>query len=116
MLQQLTRSDFYGFLTEDILVKVDRASMLNSLEVRSPLLDHQIIEFAFKRIPSALKAAPNGRKIFLKQFSSSILPPEFDMVRKQGFSIPIGDWLKSGEYCDFRQLSELQRFLDHSLR
>lgn len=100
LLQQLTRADFYGFMTEDILVKVDRASMLNSLEVRSPLLDHKIIEFAFKRIPSAQKATINGRKIFLKQFAASILPPEFDMVRKQGFTMPISEWLKRGEYCD----------------
>ena len=100
LLQQLTRADFYGFMTEDILVKVDRASMLNSLEVRSPLLDHQIIEFAFKRIPSAQKVTANGRKIFLKQFAASILPPEFDMVRKQGFTMPISEWLKQGEYCD----------------
>lgn len=102
-LQQLTRADFYGFLAEDILVKVDRASMLNSLEVRAPFLDHQIIEFAFKRISSAYKATPDGCKIFLKQFAASILPPQFNMARKQGFTMPIGEWLRDGEYRDLFQ-------------
>jgi asparagine synthase (glutamine-hydrolysing) len=101
LLQRLTRADFYGFLPEDILAKVDRASMLNSLEVRSPLLDHQIIEFAFKRLPSALKVNLKGRKIFLKSFAAGHLPPRFDMQRKQGLTMPIGEWLKKG---DFREL------------
>jgi asparagine synthase (glutamine-hydrolysing) len=101
LLQRATRMDFQNYLVEDILVKVDRASMLNSLEVRAPLLDYRIIEFAFGRVPSRLKATATSRKILLKTLARKLLPPGFDLVRKQGFSIPIKDWLKGGEWKDF---------------
>lgn len=100
LLQRATRMDFSNFLAEDILVKVDRASMLNSLEVRAPLLDYRLIEFAFGRVPSRLKATTSDRKILLKRLASRILPPEFDRQRKQGFSIPLADWLKAGKFRD----------------
>ena len=64
LLQRATRMDFANYLPEDILVKVDRSSMLNSLEVRSPLLDYRIIEFAFGRVPSRLKPSSGQRKYF----------------------------------------------------
>lgn len=59
--------DFENYLVEDILVKVDRASMLNSLEIRAPFLDYRLIEFAFSEIPSSLKATKNQKKILLKK-------------------------------------------------
>ena len=96
LLQRATRMDFSNYLTEDILVKVDRASMLNSLEMRSPLLDYHLIEFAFNKVPSRLKATQTEKKILLKSLTSRILPPEFDRHRKQGFSIPLTEWLKGG--------------------
>ena len=100
LLQRATRLDFSDYLAEDILVKVDRASMLNSLEVRSPFLDYRVIEFAFGRIPTNLKATPAGdKKIFLKRLAARLLPPEFDLKRKQGFSIPLSRWLeKNGPF------------------
>lgn len=98
LLQRATRMDFTDYLAEDILVKVDRASMLNSLEVRAPLLDHRLIEFAFGKVPSHLKATPDNKKILLKKLTSRVLPPEFDRQRKQGFSVPLTDWLKAGEF------------------
>lgn len=101
LLQRATRMDFANYLAEDILVKVDRASMLSSLEMRAPLLDHRLIEFAFGKVPSRLKATCTEKKILLKRLTARILPPEFDQQRKQGFSIPLGDWLKGGA---FRQL------------
>jgi len=100
LLQRATRMDFCNYLAEDILVKVDRASMLNSLEVRAPLLDHRLIEFAFGRVPSYLKATVGDKKILLKRLASRVLPPEFDRQRKQGFSIPLAAWLKSGPFRD----------------
>ena len=100
LLQRATRMDFENYLAEDILVKVDRASMLSSLEMRSPLLDYHLIEFAFGRVPSRLKATSTDKKIMLKRLAARLLPPEFDRQRKQGFSIPMNDWLKSGPFRD----------------
>jgi len=101
LLQRATRMDFENYLAEDILVKVDRASMLNSLEVRAPLLDYRLIEFAFAKVPSRLKATPGGRKVLLKKLAGRVLPPAFDAQRKQGFSIPLAAWLRSGPWRDF---------------
>ncbi len=101
LLARATRLDFGTYLPEDILVKVDRASMLNSLEVRAPMLDHRMIEFAFGRVPSSLKATPSGKKLLLKRLAGRILPPEFDRQRKQGFSIPMAAWLKGGAWLDY---------------
>lgn len=98
LLQRATRMDFSNYLAEDILVKVDRASMLNSLEVRAPLLDYRLIEFAFGKVPSHLKATPQDKKILLKRLTSRVLPPTFDRERKQGFSIPLTEWLKTGAF------------------
>jgi len=97
LIQRVTRMDFQNYLAEDILVKVDRASMLNSLEVRAPFLDHRVVEFAFGRVPTRLKTTVSDKKIILKQLCEKLLPPEFDRQRKQGFSIPLAHWLKGGE-------------------
>jgi asparagine synthase (glutamine-hydrolysing) len=101
LLQRATRTDFENYLPEDILVKVDRASMLASLEMRAPFLDFRISEFAFGRVPSRLKTSPGERKILLKRLCKRVLPPQFNADRKQGFSIPLPDWLKSGPWRDF---------------
>jgi asparagine synthase (glutamine-hydrolysing) len=86
-------ADFRSYLPEDILVKVDRAAMLCSLEVRAPFLDKRVIEFAYERIPSSLQATRQQRKILLKRLAKRLLPPDLDVERKQGFSIPISKWL-----------------------
>ena len=101
LLQRATRMDFENYLAEDILVKVDRASMLSSLEVRAPLLDYRLTEFAFGRVPAHLKATATSRKVLLKKLTARILPPEFDQHRKQGFSIPLASWLQSGPWQAF---------------
>lgn len=101
LLQRTTRMDFKNYMAEDILVKVDRAGMLNSLEMRMPFLDYRIIEFAFARVPAHLKATVNRRKILLKQLTARILPPQFDQHRKQGFSIPLPHWLKANPWRGF---------------
>jgi asparagine synthase (glutamine-hydrolysing) len=97
LLQRATRMDFAN-LAENILVKVDRASMLNSLELRAPFLDYRLIEFAFGKVPSHLKATPQDKKILLKRLTARVLPPGFDRQRKQGFSIPLAEWLKCGAF------------------
>jgi asparagine synthase (glutamine-hydrolysing) len=101
LLDRASRMDFTNFLTEDILVKVDRASMLNSLEIRSPFLDKHLVEFAFSEVPSSLKASSSDKKILLKKLANKVLPHEFDKHRKQGFSIPINNWLNEGKFRDF---------------
>ena len=101
LLQRATRMDFENYLAEGILVKVDRASMLNSLEVRSPWLDYRLIEFAFAKVPSWLKATATSRKVLLKKMTARLLPPAFDQNRKQGFGIPLASWLESGPWQAF---------------
>jgi asparagine synthase (glutamine-hydrolysing) len=101
LLQRATRMDFENYLAEDILVKVDRASMLNSLEVRAPMLDFRLIEFAFGKVPSHLRATATSRKVLLKKLTARLLPPAFDQHRKQGFSIPLALWLQSGSWFSF---------------
>jgi asparagine synthase (glutamine-hydrolysing) len=101
LLQRATRADFGQYLAEDILVKVDRASMLSSLEVRAPLLDCRVIEFAFGKVPSSLKATATQRKVLLKKLAARVLPPDFDLERKQGFSIPLAAWLRAGPWQRF---------------
>lgn len=92
-LQKATAMDFSTYLTDDILVKVDRASMLASLEIRAPLLDYRIIEFAFSKVPDRLRVRGKERKILLRHLAKRLLPSALDMSRKQGFAIPISQWL-----------------------
>jgi asparagine synthase (glutamine-hydrolysing) len=89
-------ADFRSYLPEDILVKVDRASMLCSLEVRAPFLDRRVIEFAYRRVPNRLRVTTRERKVLLKRLARRLLPPDLDIDRKQGFSIPISQWLTPG--------------------
>jgi asparagine synthase (glutamine-hydrolysing) len=116
LIQKATRTDFCNYLPEDILVKVDRASMLNSLEIRAPFLDHRLIEYAFREIPSNLKTLKSNKKIILKKLAKKILPPNFDYKRKQGFSIPLNIWLQQKEWKDFftdNLLSNEQTIFNH---
>jgi asparagine synthase (glutamine-hydrolysing) len=86
-------TDFRSYLPDDILVKVDRASMLCSLEVRAPFLDRRVVEFAYRSVPNRLRASLNERKILLKRLAKRLLPQELDLDRKQGFTIPISEWI-----------------------
>lgn len=101
-VQQATRVDFSTYMVDDILAKVDRASMLTSLEVRAPFLDHRIIEFAFGRVPDRLRATKTESKVLPKRLGRKLLPRELDLDRKQGFSIPIDRWLRGdmGRFVD----------------
>jgi asparagine synthase (glutamine-hydrolysing) len=100
LIQRATKMDFLNYLPGDILTKVDRASMLNSIEMRSPFLDYRIIEFGFSKIPSSMKVTDSDKKIILKKIGKKILPNNFDYQRKQGFSIPLGKWLQKGNIRD----------------
>ena len=89
-LEKMMISDFKGYLADDILVKVDRASMSVSLESREPLLDHKIIEFV-AQLPIEYK---RDKKI-LKDILSKYIPKELFERKKTGFGIPINDWLRN---------------------
>lgn len=107
IIQTATLMDFRTYLPDDLLVKIDRASMLCSLEVRAPFLDHRIIEFAFGSVPDCFKVGLTARKILLRALARRILPPGFDLRRKQGFSIPLRSWLKNGASEILNQAVEL---------
>ena len=79
------------YLQEDILVKVDRASMLNSLEVRSPFLDCDVVDF-LRRLPSDCKLRGGTTKWILRRIALDLLPREIVTRGKQGFGVPIGQW------------------------
>ncbi len=91
-LGRIQYGDVRGYMPGDILVKVDRASMLASLEVRSPLLDHEVFEF-MARVPSHYKLAWGGTKIILKKALGNLLPPQIHQRGKKGFEIPLKEWL-----------------------
>lgn len=97
----LFKFDMNGFLPENLLLKADRASMLASLELRTPFLDREIIEFAFKYVPTSLKIDGIRKKILLKKLGKKVLPPTFDFQRKQGFVPPLDEWFKLKEWKTF---------------
>ena len=66
--------------------------------MRAPFLDYRLIDFAYGKVPSHLKATLDDKKILLKRLTARVLPPEFDRQRKQGFSIPLSNWLKKGTF------------------
>lgn len=93
-LNTLEYAHFLSFLPEDILTKVDRMSMKVSLEVRCPILDYRIIEFAFKKLNGNFKIKGKTRKYILKKLARKILPPELNLNRKWGFIVPISNWFR----------------------
>jgi asparagine synthase (glutamine-hydrolysing) len=85
--------DSVSYLSEDILVKVDRASMAVSLETRIPLLDHRVVEFAW-RLPLIYKMRNKQSKWILRQVLNKYVPRNLVERPKMGFGIPIGSWIK----------------------
>jgi asparagine synthase (glutamine-hydrolysing) len=83
--------DVQSYLPYDLLVKVDITSMANSLEVRSPFLDHEVMEFA-ARLPVELKLRGRRSKYLLKRAFADLLPSENVHRRKMGFGVPVGAW------------------------
>ena len=79
------------YLQDDILTKVDRASMMHSLEVRAPFLDIELVNFV-RRIPAEYKFRNGETKYLLKRSLESILPNEILYRQKKGFGVPIGKW------------------------
>jgi asparagine synthase (glutamine-hydrolysing) len=92
VVQRAEYADLKVYLPNDVLVKVDRMSMQHSLEVRCPLLDHKMVELAF-RLPQRIKQAHRRGKHLLRCLARKRLPAEVVHARKHGFSAPIGAWV-----------------------
>lgn len=107
----LTKTDFHCILPDDFLVKVDRASMANSLEVRSPLLDYRLVEHAFGSIPTNWKVNRNERRRVQNLMAKKYLPKEFQLNRKQGFSVPLDQWLRKE---DINRYEGMSKFVDQT--
>ncbi len=86
--------DFQYYLRDDLLVKVDRASMYYGLECRCPLLDHRIVEFAYN-LPVSLRKNGDMTKYLLKKVLFELVPEKYFARPKWGFSIPLGQWMKN---------------------
>lgn len=91
-LEQLTATDLHEYLPDDVLVKVDRAAMAVSLEGREPLLDHRVVEFAF-RLPLSQRLGPLGNKHILRSILYRNVPRELVDRPKQGFAVPLEKWM-----------------------
>jgi len=92
-------ADQMTYLPNDLLVKVDIATMANSLEARSPFLDHRLIEFAAS-IPESLKMRRFETKSLLKKVAARLVPADVVYRRKMGFGVPVGNWFR-GEMRPF---------------
>ena len=90
---QMMLFDFHNYLPEDILTKVDRASMGVALEAREPLLDHKIVEYAAK-LPISYKYRNKTRKWIIKKILNRYIPESMLDRPKKGFSVPIHNWFK----------------------
>lgn len=91
-VQKAQYADLHIYLPNDVLVKVDRMSMLHSLEVRSPLLDHRVIEMAF-RIPRPMKLKRLEAKHLLRVLAQRRLPARLLTIPKHGFTAPVARWI-----------------------
>jgi asparagine synthase (glutamine-hydrolysing) len=92
-LAEMLYLDFRLYLEDNLLVKVDRASMACSLELRTPYLDHRLVEFA-ARLPAQLKVPRFQLKYILKKAVEPWLPREIVYRQKRGFSVPIASWMR----------------------
>ncbi len=92
-LSKMLELDMRTYMVDDILTKVDRASMLNSLEARVPILDHKVAELSFK-IPSKFKLNDGDKKYILKKALGKYLPDSVINHPKQGFTVPMELWFR----------------------
>ncbi|MCM3639281.1 asparagine synthase (glutamine-hydrolyzing) [Sporosarcina luteola] len=93
-VNRMMYTDFKFALPNDMLVKTDRMSKINGLEIRSPFLDHKVVELAYE-IPLKFKMRRANGKIILKETFSDLLPNKILTAKKRGFEIPLAEWFKT---------------------
>lgn len=107
------------YLQDDILVKADRASMMNSLEVRAPFLDIELVDFV-RKIPHTWKYRNGQTKYILKKALEPVLPKNILYRSKKGFGVPIGEWFAKGELLSGTENMHLFRmnrnFIHHKIQ
>lgn len=113
-LDEMIHGDINTYLLDDILVKVDRMTMANSLEVRSPLLDQELMQWAVK-LPTHLKLGKHTGKYLLKKYAENILPKQALAKKKQGFAIPIDSWFRNELYELARDIINSQSFIHRGI-
>jgi asparagine synthase (glutamine-hydrolysing) len=94
-LARIQYIDFKTYLPDDLLTKVDRASMANGLEVRCPLLDHRLVEYV-AGLPSHLKLNGARSKLIFKEAVRGLVPEEIVQRKKMGFAMPVAAWMRGG--------------------
>ena len=102
-VDRMVRTDLLTYLPEDLLVKMDRATMANSLEARAPLLDHVLVEFA-ARLPVERKILGSNTKVLLRAIAKQLMPAEIVDRPKMGFGVPIATWFREGLGDRFEEL------------
>ncbi len=114
-ISAMTFTDMETYMAEDILTKVDRMSMTYALEVRSPLLDYRVVEFAC-RLPVSFKLRGRTTKRILKEVAGRVLPRAIVARPKYGFQVPLGAWLKAGlkEWASERLFDSSKRIVNHA--
>lgn len=113
-LSRLLYLDSKTYLPSDILTKVDRMTMANSLEARVPLLDHELIELVGK-MPPSLKMRGGETKYILKKAMEGIVPKEILYREKQGFGVPVGQWINDQLRPEINGDLLSSRFVDRGL-
>jgi asparagine synthase (glutamine-hydrolysing) len=113
-LSKMQKLDMQTYMMDGVLTKVDRASMMNSLEVRVPILDHKLAELSFT-IPSELKLNRNIQKWIFKEAVKDLLPKSILDHKKQGFTTPLDDWFKKDlrDYANEILLNKSARLYDY---
>jgi asparagine synthase (glutamine-hydrolysing) len=99
LVERLLDADVHTYLPDDLLVKVDIATMAHALEGRSPFLDHELMEFA-ATLPVRFKVQGGEKKVLLRRLAASRLPARLLTMPKKGFGVPIDHWFR-GELRDF---------------
>lgn len=114
-VENMTRAGFLGLLPDDYLVKIDRMSMAYGLELRSPFLSTKLVEFAFSKIPPEWKVTPRETRRIQRAVARRLLPPDLDLDRKQGFSIPLDAWLQGGDMATLEDaMRDLPEIIDRT--